>query len=274
METKINHVRKIAFLVDKNEFKLLEEACLYGADADSNLKKAVREDGKYRLEFLFHELDDLSGYIAHCANDEESERKQDKWDKLSDKIEGLLRLSDRMSRDNNQSRKKRKNGKYPPQMTYYTFDIWIEKKGGTVFTKDVRRKIRLPCSKSLYNFAKVITKVFGFYFDHCFGYYDNFQRYHDSKKAYELFVDIGEEPSSPTIKGVKKTQICQVFQNPKDKMLFLFDYGDGWRFDIELKEVKYIDKWNLDPVVLESIGEAPLQYPPCEEEFSENEEQE
>src|SRR3989338_6570314 len=160
-------IRKIAFLVDKKELDLLNEACLYGADADKNIKKAVKEGDKLRLEFMFDELDDLAGYIASCANHEETKRKQDKWDKLSDKIEGLLRLSDRMSRDNNQSSKKCKNGKYPPQMTYYTFDIWIGKKGGTVFTKDVRGRIRLPGSKSLYNFAKVITKTFGFYFDHC-----------------------------------------------------------------------------------------------------------
>lgn len=267
-------IRKIAFLIDKNEIKLLEEACLYGAGADKNIKKAVKEGDKFRFEFLYDELDDLAGYIANCANHEELERKQDKWDKLSDKIERLLKLSDKMSRDNNQRREKHKSGKYPPQMMYYAFDIWIKKKGGTVFTKDVRRNIRLPGSKSLYNFAKVITKTFGFCFDHCFGYYDNFQRYHDSEKAYEFFVDIGEEPLRPGTKGVKKTQICQVFQNPGDKMLFLFDYGDGWHFAVELKEVKYIDKWNLDPVILESIGEAPMQYPPCEEEKWLNEENE
>ena len=154
---------------------------------------------------------------------------------------------------------------------YYVFDIWIEGKGGGVFDRKVLRKIRIPGSKSLYNFARVITKTFGFYFDHCFGYYDNFERYPDSKKAYELFVDIGEGPLSPTIKGVKKTNICQAFKEPGERMLFLFDYGDGWYFGVELKKVIYIDKWNLDPVILESIGEAPLQYPPCEDEFEEDE---
>ncbi|MBL7131333.1 MAG: hypothetical protein ISS45_08040 [Candidatus Omnitrophica bacterium] len=260
-------IRKIAFLVDKKELKLLEEACLYGAYADKNLEKAVKEGGKFRLEFLFDELEDLAGYIASCANHEKAEGKQDRWDKLGDRIEGLLRLSDRMSRSNSHRSTKHKDGKYPPQMTYYTFNICIEKKGGTIFPGDVRRKIRLPGSRSLYNFAKIIIKTFGFYFDHCFGYYDNFQRYHDSKKAYELFVDIGEEPLSPITKSVKKTQVCRVFQKPGDKMLFLFDYGDGWYFGIELKEITHIDKWNLNPVVLESIGKAPLQYPPCEEGF-------
>jgi len=63
-------VRKIAFLIDKKELDLLNEACLYGADADKNLAKAVKEGDKFRLEFLFDELDDLAGYVAHCANDE------------------------------------------------------------------------------------------------------------------------------------------------------------------------------------------------------------
>lgn len=258
-------IRKIAFLVDENEFKLLQEACLYVADVEKNLKKAVKENDKYRIEFLYDELDDLAGYIAHCANHEKSPGKQKRWDKLSDKIERLLILSDKLSQHNNLKSKKHKNGKYPPQMLYYIFDVWIEKKGGILFPKEVRRKICLPGSKNLYSFARVITKAFGFYFDHCFGYYDNFQRYHDSQRSYELFVDIGEEPLSPMTKGVKKTRIYQVFKNPQDKMLFLFDYGDNWHFGIELKEIKPMDKWNLAPVVLESSGEAPPQYPSYEE---------
>ena len=54
-------VRKIAFLVDKNELDLLNEACLDGADADKNFEEAVKEGNKFRLEFLFDELDDLAG---------------------------------------------------------------------------------------------------------------------------------------------------------------------------------------------------------------------
>ena len=42
---------------------------------------------------------------------------------------------------------------------------------------------------------------FDFEFDHCFGFYDNLRKYHDSKRSYELFVDIGEAPSSATVKG-------------------------------------------------------------------------
>ena len=156
-------------------------------------------------------------------------------------------------------------------LKYFIFDVRLEESGRREFKESVLRRIQIAESKSLYNFARVITKAFGFYFDHCFGFYDNFQRYHDSVKAYELFPDIGEEPLSPTTKGVKKTRISTAFKNPGEKMLFLFDYGDGWRFAVELKEIKNAEKWDLKPVILESIGKAPEQYPPCEYENESNE---
>lgn len=87
-------IRKIGFLVDKREIDLLQEACIYGADADEILEKAVKEGNKYRVEFLYEELDDLAGYLAVCANDEESKSRRYKWDKLFDKIEQLLKLSE------------------------------------------------------------------------------------------------------------------------------------------------------------------------------------
>ena len=56
--------------------------------------------------------------------------------------------------------------------------------------------------------------------------------------------------------------------NAGETMLFLFDYGDEWRFQVELKEIRKADKSNLKQVILESIGKAPIQYPPCEDEES------
>ena len=167
------------------------------------------------------------------------------------------------------------NSKNTPKcaLEYYIFDIWILGTGGVGDFKDnVLRKIQIVGTKSLYNFAKVIIQAFNFYFDHCFGFYNNFQRYPDSTKAYELFVDIGEAPLTQITKGVKKTKIQQVFKNPGEKMLFLFDYGDEWRFQVELKEIRKANKSNLKQVILESIGKAPIQYPPCEDEV-ENDEQ-
>lgn len=91
-------------------------------------------------------------------------------------------------------------------------------------TQAAIRKIKIAGSRSLYQFAKTITGAFGFSFDHAFGFYDTFGNLRDAKKAYELFVDAGEE-ASPAAQGVKKTKVSQAFMKPGDKMLFLFDYG-------------------------------------------------
>src|SRR3989338_2525672 len=131
------------------------------------------------------------------------------------------------------------------QKTDYIFDIQFE---------DCLRKIQIGGDKTLYKFAEVIVGAFGFDFDHCFGFYDNFKRYHDSSKAYELFPDIGEDPLFPAVKGVKKTKIAQAFKNLGEKMLFLFDYGDGWRFSVELKGIKPAGGRSAKPVILESTG--------------------
>ena len=51
-----------------------------------------------------------------------------------------------------------------------------------------------------------------------------------------------------------------------DKMLFFFDYGDCWHFIVELRDVRKATVGILFPVLLRSVGEAPLQYPPIDED--------
>ncbi len=154
-----------------------------------------------------------------------------------------------------------------PALWYYVFNVWLYGDYPAKKENRIIRKIQIAETKSLYNFAKVITQAFDFYFDHCFGFYSNFDRPQNSEKAYELFYDLDDvEPPAPHVKSVKRTKIHQVFKQPGDKMLFLFDYGDGWQFFVELEKIKQADKWDLKPVILESVGKAPLQYPPCEDE--------
>ncbi len=154
----------------------------------------------------------------------------------------------------------------------YIFDIWLYGDEKSADEKKIIRKIQIAGTQSLYNFAKVITQAFGFQFDHCFGFYDTLRDRKSCKKAFELFADIGEEPTNELSKGVKKIKISQAFKNIGEKMIFLFDYGDGWQFNVELKEIRNAEKWDLKPVILESTGKAPLQYPPCEDEVENDKE--
>lgn len=148
---------------------------------------------------------------------------------------------------------------------YYIFDIWLWGDADYTESKKIIRKIQIAGTKSLYNFASVITNAFEFQFDHCFGFYDTLMDRENCKKAFELFVDIGEEPTNEAAKGVKKIRISQAFKNIGEKMIFLFDYGDGWQFNVELKDIRNAEKRDLKPRILKSIGKASLQYPSWED---------
>ena len=65
-----------------------------------------------------------------------------------------------------------KKGKSRCALQNYIFDVWLY--GDEECREDNRtiRKIQIAGTKSLYNFARVITQAFEFQFDHCFGFYD------------------------------------------------------------------------------------------------------
>jgi len=80
---------------------------------------------------------------------------------------------------------------------------------------------------------------------------------------------VGEE-CKPGTKSVKKTKLREAFFEDK-KMLFLFDYGDEWKFIVELvREEKSAFAANKKyPLLLQKIGSSPEQYPD-EEDGEEN----
>ena len=130
----------------------------------------------------------------------------------------------------------------------------------------IYRDIEIEPSKSLYRLAEAITSAFGFDFDHAFGFYSGLTtaamlRTHPK---YELFVDMGD--ADPGVLGVKKTQVTQAFPAIGHTMLFLFDYGDEWRFLLKLIGTgKKVAKVRY-PRLVASRGNAPEQYPDCDDD--------
>jgi hypothetical protein len=120
------------------------------------------------------------------------------------------------------------------------------------------RILAVPTNYSLFKFANTIIDSFDFYFDHCFGFFDNLKNIYESIEGYELFADIGEETN---FKSVKKTKLNQVFSIPGKKMCFMFDYGDDWRFIVEYKNDEKVPNIKIFPKTLESKGKSPEQYP-------------
>ena len=130
--------------------------------------------------------------------------------------------------------------------------------------KKIQREIEIPADFSLYELASAIVAAYDFNFDHAFGFFRKVTAGWDFKdvEKYELFADMEDQGIEPVdAGGVKKTKVSQVWKNPKDQMLFLFDYGDDWRWIITLKAFSEKQSGVKYPRVLFAKGESLEQYP-------------
>jgi hypothetical protein len=124
--------------------------------------------------------------------------------------------------------------------------------------KNIYRIIGVRGNCNLYKLAQVIIDAFNFDFDHAFGFYNNIKDMYKSDEIYELFVESGYE-GSPGAKGVSKIYVSDVFEIKK-KMLFLFDYGDGWEIIVECIDIAEPVAKLKYPQLLAKKGASPKQY--------------
>jgi len=133
------------------------------------------------------------------------------------------------------------------------------------------RVLAIPEEFTLYDFAYVITDSFDFDFDHPFGFFNHLTRYTQATEAYELFCD---DPNTrnvcpPYTKGVEKTLVNTVFTEIGKQMLFYYDYGDQWKFRVELLGIEPAEPGKKYPVCVQSVKKARRQYPDWDEDEDE-----
>jgi hypothetical protein len=132
-------------------------------------------------------------------------------------------------------------------------------------TPQIYRAIEISDTSSLYVLAQAIVRSFDFEFDHAFGFYSKLKgNIYASPLRYELFVDMGEAEGKA--RSVKRTRVIEAFPSVGAKLRFLFDYGDGWEFLVELVKRKPKEPKVKLPRLLLSAGKAPSQYPDPEDE--------
>lgn len=123
----------------------------------------------------------------------------------------------------------------------------------------VYRDIEIESDRSLFELAHVITKAFGFDFEHAFGFFNRLTgRVFSSPVRYELFAD---EEAGGEARSVHQATIAQAFRRTNSKMMFVYDYGDEWRFRVEVREKRKQPPDSAVPRVTAEVGKAPEQYP-------------
>lgn len=127
--------------------------------------------------------------------------------------------------------------------------------GVHVFTvtvwRGVWRRLAIPGEASLDTLASAILNAFEFSHDHlyCFTY--------ETRVGTQQCINHSFMSEGPWTSG---TRVGELPLRRGQTMIFLFDFGDQWEFELELERVD-LDMTLAHPEVLESRGESPEQYP-------------
>lgn len=120
----------------------------------------------------------------------------------------------------------------------------------------VWRQIAAAGAMTLDDLAYAILRAFGFDSDHlyCFLLRDPFGQ---MVSVNAPFLDEGP--------WTNETSVGRIPLEAGQAMLFVYDFGDDWRFTVTLEEVRAPDDRLTKPEVLGGKGEAPEQYPNWDE---------
>jgi hypothetical protein len=154
-------------------------------------------------------------------------------------------------------------------MKTYIFKVKLK------YDKRVWRKIEVLGSQTLDDLHIAIQEAFNFDADHLYSFFmsgkawdiSDFEYYHPDADGGPLEADLslirGSKPE-PRLPATT-VRIESLKFKPKQKFLYLFDYGDEWQFEVEFLKEGSSEKARY-PRIIDSRGEAPQQYQDNNEE--------
>lgn len=152
-----------------------------------------------------------------------------------------------------------------PLGAVYSFRVTYQLK------KPVWREVVIWGSQTFCDLAETIIKWMGWDNDHMHGFSmkkvngKTQMRYTD----FTMYAPGWEDDPHPTFK-TDEVKIADVDYQKHPKWGFIFDFGDGHEFDIELIKIDTkVNPKDFDeplPTCIDQRGVAPVQYPPCDED--------
>ena len=122
--------------------------------------------------------------------------------------------------------------------------------------RGVWRRFQLSSRHTLHDLHKVILKAYEFDDDHLYAF---FMEGTPWKGAAYWSPHNDEGPFTNKIKLGSLDLVT------KQKFLYLFDFGDEWRFLVQIEKIIKDGTGVLKPTILETCGESPEQYSDADE---------
>jgi len=117
--------------------------------------------------------------------------------------------------------------------------------------KDLWRRIEVSADHTLLDLHRAIQEAYRFDDDHLYSFFMDGKAW-SRKRFASTYEDEGPY--------VDEVRIGELGLSPGQKILYLFDYGDEWRFRVELEEIRSEGRKPRKPRIIERRGRAPEQY--------------
>jgi hypothetical protein len=130
----------------------------------------------------------------------------------------------------------------------YVFKVTL---GGWRRKRGIWRRLAVPGETSLDSLAGLILDAFEFDEDHLYDF--RYRDLHGKSRVYN-HPYTHEGPFTTDI-SVGATELPA-----RGEMLFTFDYGDNWQFEVRFERLEVGPNQVKAPEVIDSVGEAPEQY--------------
>ena len=126
-------------------------------------------------------------------------------------------------------------------------------KAATGYRKGIWRKIQISAVATLHDLSLAVLGAFEFDYDHLYAFFmdDKLRTRHGVPAFYSPYY--GYESENAAEEMLENFSFV-----PKQKFLFLYDFGDQWRFTMTVE--KEINEVTPEAFVVQSRGESPLQY--------------
>lgn len=142
----------------------------------------------------------------------------------------------------------RNSGKFKDGI--YTFKVYVD--------KNAWAKIKLNGTHTLHDLHECIQDAFDFDNDHMYSFFMDGKAWSNDKFTCPF------EDEGPHADEVK---IGELDLNEKQSFLYLFDYGDEWKFKVDVYSIEEMNAKLLNPQIIETKGELPQQYPDFDDEY-------
>ncbi len=119
------------------------------------------------------------------------------------------------------------------------------------------RDLTIPSDYTLYSLAETVVEQFGMEFTHAFGFYDNLEKWDNSRLAFELFADVEGEEETKT-HSVKENHISRAFEGEGAEMLLVYDYGEEYKIHLKVTAVEDRQKGENYPGLVDAFGKGPV----------------